>query len=100
MFNKIGRKIKEIVKFFAAFGIIVSIIIGISIPFVFGENFIILGVCVIGIGSLISYVNSLVLYAFGELVDNINDIHFKVCDKSSSTSDLDVVSKSSKKIIS
>lgn len=102
MYNKIGRKIMGIAKYIAVFGIIISIIVGILIPFIFGDNifFIVIGLCVAGIGSLISHVNSLVLYAFGELVDNINDIHFKVCGKSSSSSDSDLVSKSSKKIIS
>lgn len=102
MYNKIGRKIMGIVKVLTVLGIIVSIIFGILIPFIFGGDFIfiILGLCIAGIGSLISYVNGLALYAFGELVDNVNDIHSKVCGSSNSSGDLDLIRKSSKKIIS
>ena len=67
MFNNVGRKLKAIAGIFAWVGIIASIVLGIVI--IDALSFLV-GLLVIAIGSLASWISSLGLYAFGELVDN------------------------------
>ncbi len=75
MFSRIGIKIKTLAKALCAFWAIASVIGGLYVIFTFGGmlgtlNSILLGVLIILAGSLLGWLSSLVLYAFGELVDN------------------------------
>lgn len=80
MFDNIGGKIKGMAKFFCWVGIIISVIAGIfiliggaSINYSFGVSGVpmyFVGLAVIAIGSLLSWLGSLTLYGFGELVEN------------------------------
>ncbi len=80
MFDNIGGKIKGLAKFIYWVGFIISVIAGISILLggasisnsfgVSGLPVFFVGLAVIAIGSLLSWVGSLTLYGFGELVEN------------------------------
>ena len=75
MFTQIGKKIKTLAKALCAFLAIASVIGGFYVIFSFGGllgtlNAILLGVLIILVGSLLGWLSSLMLYAFGELVDN------------------------------
>lgn len=69
MFDNVGSKIKGLASFFCWGGIIASIIGGI-ILIGLDEDLIFVGIAVIVIGSLLSWISSFVLYGFGELVVN------------------------------
>jgi uncharacterized OB-fold protein len=73
VYNNIGTKIKELAKFIAWMGIIGSAIICI-ILFVVDDDM--AGICIgvlIG-GSLISWISSLFMYGFGELINKTTEI--------------------------
>lgn len=85
MFNNIGSKIKSYAKVIFWIGVVLSIIAGIAIigiafassssvyaPFSFGRFFagLIFAIIAVCIGVLISWINVLVLYGFGVLVEN------------------------------
>ena len=77
MFNNVGGKIKKIAKIFCWLGIIGSIIGGISMFESFYELSVLYGFLVMIVGSIISWLNSLLFYAFGELVEDIRAIRNK-----------------------
>ena len=66
MFANVGGKIKAVAQVFTWIGIIGSIIGGLSMM---NANFII-GILTAVVGALLSWVGSLALYGFGELVEN------------------------------
>ncbi|MGN0776854.1 MAG: hypothetical protein ACI4MM_09295 [Candidatus Ventricola sp.] len=67
MFTNIGTKIKTTAKVFAWVGIILSVLAGVALTMSAGF---IGGIWVAIVGSLLSWVGSLALYGFGELVEN------------------------------
>lgn len=69
MFNNVGGKIKIIAKITAWIGIIVCIIYG-FVMLVSMEDMALIGLLIMTVGSLLSWISSLVLYGFGELVEN------------------------------
>ena len=81
MFNNVGRKLKDIASVITYIGIALSVILGIlmikSIGFL-------LALLIIAVGSFISWISSIGIYAFGELVDNSTIIasHYKNADDS------------------
>ena len=82
MFENIGEKIKMSAKVLCWVGIIVSVVYGIvymvSTEFWdFGIIYFFISVLIMVVGSLLSWVSSLGLYGFGELVDNVSDIASK-----------------------
>lgn len=81
MFDNVGSKIKGLASFFCWGGIIASIIGGI-ILIGLDEDLIFVGIAVIVIGSLLSWISSFVLYGFGELVANSAIIAGKRADDS------------------
>lgn len=108
MFSNIGGKIKVLAKVLCWIGIIASIVIGLllingnalmsmlfrtldvegDLPDIaavaVGSAGIISGVSTIIIGSLLSWVNSFVLYGFGELVANSSElVYLKTHEKRS-----------------
>lgn len=82
MFDNIGGKIKEFATFLTIAGIIASVISGIAIisnSYAIGYGpiqgiGILIGFLVIILGSIISWVSSLVLYGFGQLVKSVQNI--------------------------
>lgn len=76
MYNNIGKKIKTAAKIIGWIGIIISGLWGlILISQAFGywgePIFIFMGLMVIGIGSLLSWTSTWILYGFGELIENV-----------------------------
>ena len=77
MFKNVGAKIKTIAKVFFWIGFVGAIIGGIAIM---AEGMmdeavaLLLGLLVAGIGFMISWISSLFLYAFGELVEKTTAI--------------------------
>ena len=69
LYNNVGGKIKGLVSFFTWLGIIASIIAGIVIMFI-DEQMILVGVLVILLGSLGSWLSGLLLYGYGQLIEN------------------------------
>lgn len=70
-FNNIGRKIKILAKTITGIGITASVIYGIVV--VWQSNspiFIIQGLLTMIVGSLISWLSSVTLYGFGQLIEN------------------------------
>lgn len=72
MFNNIGGKIKALAYIACLIGIIACIIIGLSIISLSGmdEESMIVGIIVIIAGSFISWISSFVLYGYGQLIEN------------------------------
>jgi len=72
MYDNIGEKIKLLAKVSAILMTIGCIIGGIALIVATGMDgfFVFLGILVIVVGSLISWLSSWVLYGFGELVEN------------------------------
>lgn len=73
MFNEIGKKIKGVANVVCWIQIIVAIIGGIALMTI-DENLILVGFLVMGIGCLIAWLGTIVLYGFGELIDKVSNI--------------------------
>ena len=71
MFNNVGAKIKALAKIICWLGIIASVIT--AIVFI-GEEEYLIALCTILGGILGSWLGSIGLYAFGELVENVAEI--------------------------
>ena len=75
MFENIGNKIMLLAKIIAWIGIIISIISGFVIMASQEQFF--LGVITGGLGALCSWIGSFMIYAFGQLVDDVSAIKEK-----------------------
>lgn len=73
MFDNIGGKIKSLAQVICWIGIISSIISG-FVMIATNEYLIFLGLVIMVIGSLISWVFSFTLYGFGQLIDNTDKL--------------------------
>ena len=71
MFDDIGGKIKTLAVACTIIGIIASVIVGFIF---FAEDEPGIGIAVIIGGAAVSWVSSFVLYGFGELIDNTDEI--------------------------
>lgn len=69
MFSNIGSKIKTLAQVMTWLGIIAFIIIGIGIM-ALDDEMIFIGLIVMVVGGILSWVSSFVLYGFGQLVEN------------------------------
>ena len=69
MFDNIGKKIKNLASIITWVGIILSVTIGLVLAFV-SYDFAIVGLVIIVVGSLSSWISSFLLYGVGQLVDN------------------------------
>lgn len=77
MFNNIGGKIKALASLFTWIGIIISLVIGLL--FIFADsNGVVIGILIIVIGSLLSWISSWLLYGFGDLIENSSIIARKL----------------------
>lgn len=68
MFDNIGGKIKALASAMAIIGIILSVTIGLVL-FGIDDDMIPVGVVIMVVGSLISWIGSFLLYGFGELIE-------------------------------
>lgn len=68
MFHYIDDKIKKLAYFYAVTGIIISIITGIL--YVINGEWFVFGVMIAVIGSFFSYSIALLIYGFGQLIEN------------------------------
>ncbi len=69
MFDNVGAKIKTLASIVAWLGIIGSVIIG-TLIMISAEELAAMGLIIAVIGSVSSWLGSILVYAFGELVDN------------------------------
>ena len=77
MFENVGEKIKLIAKIILGVEVTISIIAGIALLCIESTFFVGIGLALIFLGPPISAVFSLILYGFGELVDNSELNFFK-----------------------
>lgn len=68
MFERIGSKIKKLASVITWLGIIASLILGVVL-ISGGDEMIVLGILVMAVGSLASWIGSFLLYGFGELIE-------------------------------
>lgn len=83
MFRNVGKTVKVIAVIFFILGSIASVLLGIfsvtQVMLLFGEfTAICLGIAVTVVGLIVNYVGSVLLYAFGQLVDNSDKIRAKL----------------------
>ena len=76
MFDNIGKKIKAAAKFVCIIGIVVFVITGFVLLSVIGF----FGLLIMLIGPLVSWISSWLLYSWGDLVDNIQEIKENMYD--------------------
>ncbi len=69
MYNNIGGKIKGLTKVIAVLGALAPIAIGLGLMFNDDDTFF-LGLVIIVVGCLISWISSWLLYGFGDLIEN------------------------------
>ena len=110
MFNNIGEKIKKLAKFLFLLIIALYVLIGICMAISLGVQDdgnlgLIVGVVlfpvIVGVGILVAWLNTIILYAFGELVDNskksvVLQHEIIKCLKSSQKNEQDNVNTSAK----
>jgi TctA family transporter len=90
MINDIGKKIKGIANFLTIFGILVSIIIGIDTMvgvnnITSHETKLFYGFVIIIVGSVLSYLLSLLLYGFVQLIECVQNIEKYFCKTQETT---------------
>lgn len=81
MFENVTEKIKSLAPVVCWGGIGVSLLCGLAL---LDGGAVILGLIYIFFGSLISWVASLCLYGFGQLIENSNRIAGRVCGEEAS----------------
>ena len=82
MFSNIGGKIQALAKIICWIGIILSVLCGILYCFVDNKTMapmgkglqILIGILIMGIGSVSAWVGSFLLYGFGRLVENSDSL--------------------------
>ncbi len=71
MFNNIGSKIKNLAQVICWIGIAISFLVGML--FMSFSGFFV-GIIIIVVGSLVSWIGSFFTYGFGELIESCNEI--------------------------
>ncbi len=79
MFDHVGKKIKGIATVVTWIGIVISFIIGCILIYEGAQDsdngiLILIGILVMAIGSFIAWLSTILLYGFGELIDNSEKI--------------------------
>ena len=69
MYRNVGGKIKMVAKVYAWIGIVLSVLVGVILLFS-GSDSILVALIYIFLGPLLSWLSSLLLYGFGQLIDN------------------------------
>ena len=70
MFNNVGYRLQSLSSVFGVIGIISSFVFGVSL-ISYGAMYLLLGIIIIFLGFLGSWIFSLIIYGFGEMVVNI-----------------------------
>lgn len=70
MFKNIGGKIKGLAKVNCIVGIAISVVVGIGMIDSGNDAMIAVGVLVMIVGLLVSWIGSFFVYGFGELIEN------------------------------
>ncbi len=79
MFTNVGSKIKTLAKVECWLGIILFVIFGFVQMFTLNSGAaVVSGLLTIGIGSLFSWIGSICLYGFGQLIEN-SDVRTQIC---------------------
>ena len=73
MYDNVGGKIKGIAKAVAVIGIIASVLAGAGLALE-DEDAIIFGLLIMILGSFVSWVSTLTLYGFGQLIENTDKL--------------------------
>ena len=73
MFNNIGKKIKALAALVTLGGIIASVVGGVSLM-LSDSDYIVLGVAIIIAGSFVSWLGSIMVYGYGQLIDNTDKL--------------------------
>ncbi len=74
MFKNAGSKLKSLARIIFALNVIIGIVVGIVM---IKASFVLLIVSV-AVGVLIGWLSSIMLYAFGELCENVHEINKKL----------------------
>ena len=69
MFFNVGEKIKVVARVWCFIGIVVSVVTGLALCALDGD-LVLIGLIITIAGSLISWISSLVVYGFGQMVSN------------------------------
>lgn len=77
MFSDIGRKIKTVSQTFCCLGIALSVLLGLIL---FAVKMVLPGFLVALLGSILSWLSSLISYGFGQLIEN-SDAQRKMLEK-------------------
>ena len=72
MFNNIGQKICALTEILFWFDVAVSVVAGSLVVIAFEE--VLIGIAIILVGALLSWVSSFLLYGFGELIRTNKEI--------------------------
>ena len=85
MFDNIGGKIKGLAIIITAIGILGSVVGGI-VMFTIDEDLIAIGLVVMIVGPLVSWISSFMLYGFGQLVQNSDILTGRITSEKAETS--------------
>lgn len=77
MFDNIGGKIKGVAATVTWIGIVLSCVIG-FVQMSIHEKLVLSGLLTAALGSLFSWLGSLTLYGFGQLIENTDEIRKKI----------------------
>lgn len=94
MFDNIGGKMKSLAKVVCWIGIISCVISGFVMT-VTDEDLTFLGIVIIVIGSLVSWVSSFAVYGFGQLIENTDQLVQCAKDPTTNKSKQETLSKDS-----
>ena len=87
MFNNIASKIKGLAIILTWIGIILSVLTGVMIALALeGEFGVLIGVGIIIIGCLMSWIGSFLLYGFGQLIENTDAVAMQGAKQASQAS--------------
>ncbi|MBE6917110.1 MAG: hypothetical protein E7470_04295 [Ruminococcaceae bacterium] len=75
MYEWVGTKIKSLTKIICGIGIAVSVIGGVVL--IFTANFL-TGIIVAVVGALSSWISGFMLYGYGEIVDNLMEMNYRL----------------------
>jgi len=87
VFNNIGKKIKSLATFVCILGVVLSITIGLGQMIVDDETFV-SGLFVLLVGPVISWLSTLILYGFGELIVKVTNIERVLCSTNTTNSNI------------
>ena len=79
MYEHVGRKIKKVAEWTFAIETILGIVLGFVLMFL-GDAYFFWGLVVVGLSPLVAWLSNLVLFGFGQLVENTDILREKLAD--------------------